>query len=211
MTIRLAIGLLVGCPSSHAVLVTYEVTGTVRYGGDGINDRFEVLDTGVNGGPNQYRVGSSYVGQPMRLVFTYDTETFATTTADNDDMTEYTYSVASGLLMVGGDLISRFSIGSVAQAVNQPNGLFVGAGESREGAAAELVMDSLLQFRPDGRFLPPGGWLSLTSPNDGMGAGILIARPGDLMMREVVPEPSSAVLAGLAAVALFSRRSASVV
>jgi PEP-CTERM motif len=126
-------------------------------------------------------------------------------------MTEYTYSVASGSLMVGGDLISRFSIGSVAQDLHQPNGLFVGASATREGAAAEFLTESLRQFRPDGRMLPPGGWLSLTSSNDGMGAGILIARPGELTIREVVPEPSSAVLAGLAAVTLFSRRRSSIV
>jgi hypothetical protein len=215
MTMRkLQIGSLLclfGCctfaiPTSYGVLVTYEVIGTVGYGGD-FGQQVEVLDTGVDGGPNQFRIGSTYVGQPMRLVFTYDTEQFDTWIANNDDMTEFIGSYADSILVVGGDLLSRVSFGRIFHTVERPtSGLILSGGLIREGGLLFVAFESVNQFRPDGRILPPGGSLALTSPNDGMEAGIVSARSGDMIIREVVPEPSSAGLVGLATVTLLRRR-----
>ncbi len=103
--------IVVGCVSVVAqvrgALVTYEVLGPVTTVIPP-PEEIEILESGVNGGPNQRRLASSFMGQTMRIVFAYDTEAFRFET--NSDGLEFLTSLADGFATVGGHLVSRFSL-----------------------------------------------------------------------------------------------------
>ena len=194
-------------PSARGALVTYEVLGTVG----------EVFN------PNQENI----VGQSFRVVFSYETTSLAIL-PDNTDGDEFLAAYASGAIFLAGESISLFSDLKLGRRPAQPPGgdpggllnIWLGSsGGGREpsifGVIPNLAIYSLISFRPDGRLLPPSGELFSTSELDSLltsynpgfeNPPIFNSTLGDLIVREVVPEPSIAVLSLLGVLIGISRR-----
>jgi hypothetical protein len=177
---------------SYAVIVTYEVLGTVA---------------------NAAAVPpwQSSVGRPIRLVFSYDTTSFA---------------YASGKMFVGDTLASDFTNfkffgygvnGSGVQLwrgnggpLTPTNKVFPGPPEDPDysipGLDVNWFFRSIPRVGPDGRIIPAGGMFQSTDASDGFFAGPIDAVQGAFTIREIVPEPAASGLLSVALSLTLRRR-----
>lgn len=187
--------------SAQSAVVTYEVLGTV----------------GLDLDPTP----PSLVGQPFRIIFSYDT-TSLETIPDNTDGDYFLGTYVSGEVFLTEDSISLFSDVKLGRRPSVPPGIepteflhiwlgISGGGRqpSISGIIPDLAIFSLTSFRPDGRLLPPGGEIISSNEHDSLltsgGQPGFVSTFGDLRIREV-PEPGSAILAILGALWLYRRQ-----
>ena len=196
MLVLASFGLISASVDAQGVLVTYEVDGVI----------------GRVNTPGPFSLVS---GDPFRIVFSYDPDALETIFW-NTDGGPFVGAYVSGEVFANDIRITQFT--DLKFGPNGGNtGLLLGYSptpEGREGTVdgpiPTLDIISILDFRTDGRILPPGGEFFSTSSSDGFIASgeppTFVSTSGELHIVEIVPEPGSAILAFCGAAWLCWRR-----